>query len=651
MSLRHTIKTLLNGPQTQAPADGYAQGYTQNHGQAPPQAQPAHGSPQHYGHGQGPPYGYHQQGVPQGQPYSPPAAPHFQQPYAGYAPAQPHFQQPLQQPPPTGFAPVHQQHQQHQQQHQYQYHPPQPAAAAGYNSANAFAPQNPHTYQPPPSAPVPGLSQSHTFPVTRFAHQAIPPQPQSTSHAVPHLQYGPPPVPSVAHQAHPLQQTLQQTQAGNPTLQYAQQYAPISSIPQDPSLPQTPMSPPPPYVQSLHPTSTSFSVTKVDSKPATPVQPLPNDQPPSPLNHGSAPISPPPQFQHHPPVRHEQNSTSPSASPQPPHQPPHQTNPQKTPNIESQPQQHPSWPAYKPDTNQSNSTAAPVSATTASPPQTPSGIIHPSMLAQWSAAAAPKQSGTPSSPQVQPSSTSQSQVAQPSGSGVPPQPSYPGGKGHRPVGSVSRSLTFSRKNADGSPNWSGVLLTIDGLPSETFTRFVDGMYNFAGKEEDPLGLTPDQIRVLFERLDMPDEKNHPKRLALIANKKNHPNPVSFVNTSLIQCYTIFDLTYITEPNLMPIVTREGFQQYMMTEVLMDPSSMHKRFNRLLGSFGHEIIDPTSKKPFGRVQIDRECFPTMNNDQYIARDKKRQEALEARELANNGVEASQGGYGQQSSWGI
>ncbi|KAF3904229.1 hypothetical protein ABW21_db0206959 [Orbilia brochopaga] len=289
---------------------------------------------------------------------------------------------------------------------------------------------------------------------------------------------------------------------------------------------------------------------------------------------------------------------------------------------------------------------------------TPSGIIHPSLLAQWTAATKrPSLSKSPPSGQTQ----SYSQELPPkSNSPITSQAARPG---HDPTSSVNRSLTFSKMNADGTPNWSGLLLTIDGLPSETFTRFVDGIYNYAGLDDDPLGLTPDQMRVLLERLEIPDEDNHPKRLALRAHRMQAGDPVTLVNTSMIQFYTTFNLTYITEANLMPLITRDGFQQYMISNVLVDPSAMHICFNRLLAKFGHYIIDPPTKKPFGSVQIDRICYPAVPNDQYVSLHQKQTEALTAKEnmdIAGYGHH-HQGdstnsnphgaGYRHQSSWGI
>ncbi|KAK6505887.1 hypothetical protein TWF481_007776 [Arthrobotrys musiformis] len=617
MSLRHTIKTLLSGPQTQAPpAEGY--GYNNQAPGPPPNSAQQH----HQQYGVPAPYGYHQAGpsiyggpaasysLPQG----PPVVPPHPQSY-GYAPPSSHGPQ-MYVPPPQQQQPQPQP----QQQQNQQYHCPatafnsRPTGPSYNHNGSGFAPQNGLSYAPPSAPPPqPSFQQPHPTPYmpqfspTAPSTTAFQPSPgfQSPGQYPPPIQYGaPPPVPSATHPAYqqpanvpnhqPQPEQRQQTQqqpTGDPVLQYAQ-VPPHRSAQQQP-LP-TPLSPPPPYMQ--------FEQASVPQSAATAgsQQRVPQMQPGSETMSDSQRLA-----------------------------------------------------STKPQSGQDLVAEGLPSASTS-----PSGIIHPSMLAQWNSATSIASGPIPNLPSAQsqspPKSTSPNPKATATTNPAPPQPMYPGAKGHKPTGSVNRSFTFSKKNADGSPNWNGVLLTIDGMSSETFTRFVNGLYNFAGQDEDPLGLTPGQMLVLLERLNIPDERNYPKRYSLAASKANGTDPANFVHTSLIQYYSIFDVTYITESNLMPIVTRDGFQQYMTTEVLIDPSAMHGRFLRLLANFGHQIIDPFTKTPFGNIQFDRECLPPVPNDQYVARDKKQQEALQSRE-AHNAQQyydgEHQGGYHQSSSWGI
>ncbi|KAK6504515.1 hypothetical protein TWF506_002709 [Arthrobotrys conoides] len=661
MSLRHTIKTLLNGPQTQAPLSG---GFGYN--QAPNQAQQ-----QLYG---GPaPYGYQQatsanHGNPPG-PYAPPQGQSMMTPNPqsyGYAP-------PPSQPPQMYAPPLQQQSQ--------QYHCPQPPLNSVPTrpvyapNHNTFPPQNGLSYAPPSAPPPPQqpfqqpnsyIQQYNPTPPATYNFQQ-PPQPQSQPHVqaqsqyLPPTQYGaPPPVPSTTHPnyqqstANPLQQQQQQQSIGNPV----QQYAHVMHSNQDQQQPpRTPLSPPPPYMQFEQP-----SISQAVAQPGRPTATSPKP----PLNF----VSPPPPNNPQPPSHVEQQQYPNSHAGSTPKlkqsssrteirdiyaSTPQETYQPKQIRAQSEALNLPQPPS---STNPASQSIAPEGAPAA--PIAPSGIIHPSMFAQWNAATSITSGQVPNLPSSQPQLPLESMSPKPpsvaaSTSPAPAQPTYPGVKGHKPAQSVNRSLTFSKKNADGSPNWNGTLLTIDGISSETFTRFVNGLYNFAGQDEDPLGLTPDQMRVLLERLDMPDERNYPKRYSLAAVKANAADPASFVHTSLIQYYSIFDVTYITESNLMPIVTRDGFQQYMTAEVLIDPSGMHSRFLQLLANFGSQIIDPFTKIPFGRVQFQRECLPPVPNDQYIARDRKQQEALQARgahdsqQYYNSEQQAS--GYHQSGSWGI
>ncbi|KAJ6257438.1 hypothetical protein Dda_7222 [Drechslerella dactyloides] len=640
MSLRHTIRSLLTGPQAQAPSAGPPQQYAGY----PPHSAPAGGGP--YPPPQPSYASYHQQQQQQQQ---------QQQFYSGYPPPahqqqhhQPHYNnhhhQQYPQPHPQSqpfYQPQHQpQHQpqfqpQHQSQFQPQHHQPH----------SQFQPQ-PHQ-QPPANPCVP----QNLPPVAPVYHQPHPTPTSPTAHQQPSHFGAPPPVPSATHPSR--YAPPQQSGSGYPS----------TAVPYDSQLHQQeiPTSPPPPYALTPHPSQTAFSQPPA---PHTTSQDVPLASPTA--SHASTSYQP----QYAPPNKQEQELLNNLARPAEHPQPTSSTGQSRdilSPALKQNPHQlHP--PA-------SSSAAAPLN-TTAHEPQspgaqdslaTPSGIIHPSLLAQWTAAT--KQPSSPQTPlggQTQPQDHHHQQQQQQQPPKSDPNFTYPQAArpGHKSTGSVNRSLTFSKKNSDGSPNWSGILLTIDGLPSETFTRFVDGIYSFAGQDHDPLGLTPDQMRVLFERLEIPDKENHPKRIALNAHKMNAMDPVPLVNTGMIQFYTTFNLTYITEANLMPLITRDGFQQYMTTKVLVDPSAMHIHFNRLLAKFGHHIIDPLTKAPFGSVQIDRSCYPAIPNDQYVGQYQKQHEALTTKENTDftsygnhqpnspaNSAPMHGSGYSHQSSWGI
>ncbi|KAF3220427.1 hypothetical protein TWF106_006753 [Orbilia oligospora] len=657
MSLRHTIKTLLSGPQTQAsPPGGF--GY-------PTPNQPHHAQ-QQPGYHQAAPVNYGNSG---GQPAMVPNPQSY-----GYAPPPSQFPQ-MYAPPP--------------QQQSQQYHCPPvplnsvPSGPLYHQNHNSFTPQSGLSYAPP-SAPPPPLQQSFQPPNSQIQQYGPTPsttsifQQPSQSHTLaqgqylPPTQYGlPPPVPSATHPNYqqPVANSLhQEQQKQQPTSNLAQQYANVPHLRQDQQQPpRTPLSPPPPYMQFEQPFISQAAV-QPSGPAATSPRPTLNFAPPSLSNNPK-----PPSSQIEEQQSQEQSQSQQYANSYTPSVPklksstsgtdirdvfgsiPQQTSHLKQTHVQADALDEPQRPA---STKPQSDPVASKGATSTS--YTPTGIIHPSMFTQWNTATSVTSGRIPHLPAGQPQSPTKSMSAQPPPTAdtinsAPPQPTYPGIKGHKPTQSVNRSLTFSKKNADGSPNWNGTLLTIDGMSSETFTRFVNGLYNFAGQDEDPLGLTPDQMRILLERLDMPDERNYPKRYSLAAPKAKPADPASFVHTSLIQYYSIFDVTYITEGNLMPIVTRDGFQQYMTAEVLIDPSGMHRRFLRLLANFGNQIIDPFTKVPFGNVQFQREYLPPVPNDQYIARDKKQQEALQAREAHDSqqyyNSDQQTSGYHQSGSWGI
>ncbi|KAK6336072.1 hypothetical protein TWF696_001641 [Orbilia brochopaga] len=642
MSLRHTIRSLLTGPQAQAQA-------------------PLNGPPQPYTGYPPLPAAYPFQHQPQPQPQQQ----QQQQFYAGYTPPphqqqhHPQQQQYHQQEYQQQYQQQYQNHQQHQQQH-YNYHQPQPQQQQQQQQFHHHSQGQPfYGQQPPPphaqplqQSPInPSVPQNVGSPLAAPVYH----QPHS-SPASPHAQQAPalfgapPPIPSATHPS-------RQAHAQPPGHSYHHPSNSTATAYQD-----IPTSPPPPYVQTPQHGQTTFSHPSVPQTPSlSNVVAPPHGSPRGPTTLPSAASYQPPYAA---PDKQEQELLNNLARP--------------ANEIQPTPSTAQSRDIFPPVLQQGSCTAAAAAAAALSPsstavtadepssPRVPgslstsSGIIHPSLLAQWTAAA--RQPNSPQHPSGRHTQSYNQEL--PSASNPHIASAQTTRPGHKSTGSVNRSLTFSKKNSDGSPNWSGTLLTIDGLPSETFTRFVDGIYNYAGQDDDPLGLTPDQMRVLFERLEIPDQDNHPKRLALNAHKMHAADPTNFLNTSMIQFYTTFNLTYITEANLMPLITRDGFQQYMTTSVLVDPSAMHICFNRLLAKFGHHIIDPPTKKPFGSVQIDRNCYPAIPNDQYVGQYRKQSEALAAKEKMDftsysgqrqtdvaTPTSANGPGYGHQSSWGI
>ncbi|KAF3940072.1 hypothetical protein ABW19_dt0210428 [Dactylella cylindrospora] len=526
-----------------------------------------------------------------------------------------------------------------------------------------------HVPQTPSLSPFPHIQQQQQ-PMEQQHHVADPPPPQYTESP----QQQPPFYHNPSQNApQPHQQVAQQVPQQTPTLP-AQN--PIPQHQHDPY--QAPQQPPTPSLSqySQHITSPTANIPGAFpmSPPFSPTAPTATQPFPQSNTSGPTAVKPATPKQTYTAYQPPQYQAQPAAP---------ATKPQRAPSVAqstssyqepSAAQKTPATPIAEPQRVSSaaaQTPSQPPQAALQSPPS-PTGKIHPSMLAQWSAATAIKSGPIPNLPSAQPQSPPTATSPKPAQSSPPPQPTYPG---HKSTGSVSRSLTFSKKNSDGSPNWEGILLTIDGIPSETFTRLVDGIFDFASGTTDADGLTPDQMRVLFERLGMPDSENHgklsqpiklqsqanfptpAKRYSTIAHQMGNPDPVSFVNTSMIMFYTIFNLTYFTEDNLTPVITREGLTQYMISDVLIDPSTMHTRYNQLLANFGHYIIDPPTKKPFGPVQIDRKCYPAVPNDQYVSRSKKQAEALQARESAESSryaynAQSSEGWeYKHQGSWGI
>ncbi|KAF3187700.1 hypothetical protein TWF788_001919 [Orbilia oligospora] len=584
MSLRHTIKTLLSGPQTQAsPPGGF--GY-------PTPNQPHHAQ-QQPGYHQAAPVNYGNSG---GQPAMVPNPQSY-----GYAPPPSQFPQ-MYAPPP--------------QQQSQQYHCPPvplnsvPSGPLYHQNHNSFTPQSGLSYAPP-SAPPPPLQQSFQLPNSQIQQYGPTPsttsifQQPSQSHTLaqgqylPPTQYGlPPPVPSATHPNYqqPVANSLhQEQQKQQPTSNPAQQYANVPHLRQDQQQPpRTPLSPPPPYMQFEQPFISQAAV-QASGPAATSPRPTLNFAPP-PLSNNPKP----PSSQIEEQQSQEQSKSQQYANSYTPSVPklksstsgtdirdvfgsiPQQTSHLKQTHVQADALDEPQRPA---STKPQSDPVASKGATSTS--YTPTGIIHPSMFTQWNTATSVTSGRIPHLPAGQPQSPTKSMSAQPPPAAdtinsAPPQPTYPGIKGHKPTQSVNR-------------------------------------------------------------------------YSLAAPKAKPADPASFIHTSLIQYYSIFDVTYITEGNLMPIVTRDGFQQYMTAEVLIDPSGMHRRFLRLLANFGNQIIDPFTKVPFGNVQFQREYLPPVPNDQYIARDKKQQEALQAREAHDsqqyyNGDQQTSGHH-QSGSWGI
>jgi hypothetical protein len=67
------------------------------------------------------------------------------------------------------------------------------------------------------------------------------------------------------------------------------------------------------------------------------------------------------------------------------------------------------------------------------------------------------------------------------------------------------------------------------------------------------------------------------------------------------------MTSNTVPNGMPVLSLRGFAQYVLFQILVDPTETSARLNHLLSSLPH-LNDSETRMPFIYRQIPRGCFP-------------------------------------------
>lgn len=63
------------------------------------------------------------------------------------------------------------------------------------------------------------------------------------------------------------------------------------------------------------------------------------------------------------------------------------------------------------------------------------------------------------------------------------------------------------------------------------------------------------------------------------------------------------------PNGMPLLPRRGFEQYILFQILVDPTETSLRLNHLLALLP-PLIDSETKQPFKYRHIPRSCFPPL-----------------------------------------
>lgn len=89
------------------------------------------------------------------------------------------------------------------------------------------------------------------------------------------------------------------------------------------------------------------------------------------------------------------------------------------------------------------------------------------------------------------------------------------------------------------------------------------------------------------------------------------------------------------PNSMPLLSCRGFEQYLLFQILVDPTETSSRLNHLLQSLP-QLIDSETKQPFKYRHIPRSCFPPLLDpvaEELRRSVEKQRRALQAREFEN------------------
>jgi hypothetical protein len=89
------------------------------------------------------------------------------------------------------------------------------------------------------------------------------------------------------------------------------------------------------------------------------------------------------------------------------------------------------------------------------------------------------------------------------------------------------------------------------------------------------------------------------------------------------------------PNSMPVLSRRGFEQYLLFQIQVDPTETYSRLNRLLQSLP-PLIDSETKQQFVYRHIPRSCFPPLLDpmaEELRRSVEKQRRALQPREFEN------------------
>jgi len=103
-----------------------------------------------------------------------------------------------------------------------------------------------------------------------------------------------------------------------------------------------------------------------------------------------------------------------------------------------------------------------------------------------------------------------------------------------------------------------------------------------------------------------------------------------------------ELVQYGSTNSMPVLSRDGFEEFWLLETLLNPATSFLSMQSMLSRLPR-LVDPETQQPFLSQRIPRDCFPAVPDPQievYAARLKQRQEMManEAAEQERANMEA-------------
>jgi hypothetical protein len=213
---------------------------------------------------------------------------------------------------------------------------------------------------------------------------------------------------------------------------------------------------------------------------------------------------------------------------------------------------------------------------------------------------------------------------------IPPSPGVP--KGFRPSARSFTAATGQPDVVNTAEQYWGSVITEDKSFRPIFTRLLAAIFNYFDNTVQPLftrWMEPSKLRAMllaagYSTQDVPllnysacptpsasDLHELDQTLAVVYRALSVEHRMATRDSPLRPYQDPFGDTLRANsvPNGMPMLTRRGFEQYILFQIRVDPTETSIRINQLLQSLP-QLLDSETKQPFTYRHIPRSCFPPL-----------------------------------------